>query len=112
MEVSLEVEKIVKKAVSETIKELKKQRLLNEPFDYSMISATLFGFYAEPEKYPEISVALKEIEADYYFGIIPLYYQQRHTLEKLAEIYDVEVSTIARNKKRLCEKISQIIRPS
>lgn len=79
---------------------------------YADVSEMLMNYYKAPEESPEITNALRSIETDYYFGIIPLYFQQHKTIEDLAGIFDVEVSTITRNKKRLCLQIYQNIRPS
>ena len=46
---------------------------------------------------------------DDYFDIIPLYYFTGNTIEHIASGYDVDISTITRNKKRLCYEIYMIL---
>lgn len=69
---------------------------------YTEITSILSAYYNTGESDPHVKQALKKIEGDTYSEIIPLYYRERYTIERLAEYFDVEVSTITRNKKRLC----------
>lgn len=100
---------LIKEVVRETIAELKRSGMLKNQNEvaYSEISATLRAFY-RADKPQNIKAALKEIESDPYYEIIPLYFQQDFTNEKIAEILDVEISTVVRNKKRLCLAIYEI----
>ena len=94
-----EVQKIVKL----TIEEMKKSGMLKELHDtaYKEVSAALFQYYAGC-KTEEIKKALQFIQNDTYYEIIPMYYRNRMTIERIAEYFGVEISTITRNKKRLC----------
>lgn len=58
-----------------------------------------------------VEEALKTIENDKYYRIIPLKYWEGKTLEEIAEILGKEVSWIARNKKRLIEELKTELFP-
>ena len=104
-------EKAIKKIVCETIKELNKGGFLKpfSDFAYGEINTVLTDYYNDSESDLTIKEALKHIEKDPYYKIIPLYFNYQYTIEKIAEILDVEVSTIVRNKKRLCLMIYNAI---
>ena len=93
----------IRMIVKMTIEELKKSGRLKEIHDsaYREVSGALFSYYAG-EKQPEIKKALAHIQNESYFEIIPMYYRNHMTIEKIAEYFGCEVSTITRNKKRLC----------
>lgn len=56
-----------------------------------------------------IDSALKQIEDDLYYDIIPMIYFEGKTREEVAEYFDTTVTTISRNKKRLLEKLKLLI---
>lgn len=96
----------VKRIVQITIKELKKQELLQdaESAAYKEISERLNRYYAgEPDD--DLRTVLRELECDRYFDVILLFYCEEHTVEQIAEQLDVNVRTVSRNKKRLCLEI-------
>lgn len=104
-------EKLIKLIVKETIEELKRSGILKS-FDtlaYAEISDVLKVYYDDGETDSEITAALKDIETDQYYKIIPLYFRYNYTIEKIAEVFEVEISTITRNKKRLCLAIYNAI---
>ena len=94
----------IKEIVHETIEELKRGGVLRTENElaYAEISAVLFTYYADGATDDRVKNALKEVEKDTYFRIVPLYFDYNYTIEKIAERLHVEVSTITRNKKRLC----------
>ena len=100
-------EQTIKRVVIETINELRKQGMLKEPNDtaYSEVSAMLQAFYDNGESDKEIGRALEKQKGDMYFKIIPLYFGYAYTIERIAEVFGVEISTIVRNKKRLCLQV-------
>mgnify|MGYP003465036329 CR=1 FL=1 len=56
-------------------------------------------------RYPSIDklkTALEVFRNDMYIDIINLYYRDGETIERIAEELDVDISTVTRNKKRLC----------
>ena len=102
-----EISQLVKHTVEETIEQLREAGLLRSVTDqaYKDASAELKKFYADGENRPDIESALAELKGDKYYKIIPLYFNYGYTIEEIAEIFQVEVSTISRNKKRLTLKI-------
>ena len=104
-------EKLIKLIVKETIEELKRSGILKSfnELAYSEITAILKAYYDEGETDSVITMALNDIESDPYYKIIPLYFRYNYTIEKIAEVFEVEISTITRNKKRLCLAIYNAI---
>lgn len=102
-------EQEVKFIVRETISELKRKGYLKRSDDiaYSEISARLFEYFRNPESDPDIRKALQNVESDQYYKILTMYYRDRFTIDWIAEEFDCEISTIVRNKKRLCLKVYQ-----
>lgn len=101
----------VRKIVIQTIQELKRSGLLRSASDlnYTEVSSVLTAYYDTGEQDKIIRRAIESIKGDAYYKIIPLYYSYGYTIERIAEELGVEVSTIVRNKKRLCLKIYEQI---
>lgn len=102
-------EKTIKDIVKETVAELRRKGMLKEPEKsaYAEMSERLRAYYKAPSGYramklKNITLALEQIASDPYYDIIPMYFKQNFTLERIAEYLAVEVSTVTRNKKRLC----------
>lgn len=95
---------LIREIVRETVEELKRSGILKSlnEFAYAEVTSILTSYYNDGESDPVIRKALEEIESDTYYKIIPLYFDYKYTLEKIAEVFDVDVTTITRNKKRLC----------
>ena len=93
----------VQEIVAETIRQLKKDGLLRDPaaVAYREAGSILRKYYKNGEDDPAVKKAVDRLRDDPYFKIIPLYYGYHYTIEDLAEVYEVEISTISRNKKRL-----------
>lgn len=53
--------------------------------------------------------AMLTVVNDHYYDIITLYYFENQSREKIAEYFNVDVTTIARNKSRLVNKLKYII---
>lgn len=97
----------IRKIIIEVLEELADREML-KPFNagaYADISDRLYSYYDSGAKDYDVQTALKEIESDPYFQIIPLYFSELKTIETIAEMFDVEISTITRNKKRLCLQV-------
>lgn len=94
----------VKQVVKETINELRKQGLLKDA-RYTEAAEMLTRFYADGETDLVIRSALKTISSDQYFKLIPLAYDYGYSNNQLAEVFGVDVTTVKRNKKRLCLQI-------
>lgn len=56
-----------------------------------------------------IDNALKELDSDLYYEIIPMMYFENETREAIAEYFDTTVTTISRNKRRLINKLKYLI---
>ena len=92
----------IKEIVRETIAELSRQdRLKSNEFDEAQ--RLIRDYYAGEAE--EVGEAIKAISKDQYAKLIPLHFKEGYTIEQLAVVYDCEVSTINRNKKRLCLEI-------
>lgn len=99
-----EIQRIIELTVEKTIAGFKKSGLLKdtENVAYSDASAILSSYYKTDKKDASITYAIQGIRFDPYARIIPMYYEQGKTLEIIAEELGVDVSTVVRNKKRLC----------
>ena len=49
--------------------------------------------------------ALSDISYDPYYQIINLYYKENEKIENIAELMQCDISTVSRNKKRLCRML-------
>lgn len=88
------------------------RRLNGEGFngeEKELLSSKLYAYYSEGEKNTHIKAALKEIATAPYFSIIPMYYKDGETLEAIAEILAVDISTITRNKNKLLKQLYRLI---
>lgn len=94
----------VREIVAATVEELRRCGALRPFADlaYTEILSVLAAYYGGGETDGEITEALKSIENDAYYKIIPLNFRYGYSLERIAELFGVDVSTIKRNKKRLC----------
>lgn len=97
----------VKQIVKETIIELKKQGFLkdDESLKYAEAASMIKRYYTEGETDISIRTALKTISSDPYSKLIPLAYDYGYSNLQLAEVFGVDVTTVKRNKKRLCLQI-------
>lgn len=102
---------IIKSTVIETVLELRKNGLLKRSDDvaYAEISERLYEYYQKPEYDEQMAEALEKIKGDYYFDILPQYYKSKITIDWIADAYHCEVSTISRNKKRLCMRLFRLL---
>lgn len=101
----------VKEVVADTVAELRKTGLIRRYDDvaYSEISSRLYAHYKDQAKDAELADALEKIKTDEYFDIIPQYFQQKLTVDWIAEAYRCDFSTISRNKKRLCLRLFNLL---
>lgn len=101
----------VKAIVRRTVKELMRNGMLKRADDvaYSETSSRLFEYFKAPERDQEMGEALEKVKNDFYFEIITAYYRDRRTIDEIAARYDCEISTVSRNKKRMCLKIHQLL---
>ena len=99
-----EIRKIIDLAVKTSIAEYKRSGLLKDSDNvaYSDASAILTSYYDSEKKDAALTYAIQGQRFDPYFKIITMYFSDKKTIEAIAEELGVDVSTIVRNKKRLC----------
>lgn len=101
----------IREIVKITIDELTQRKLIKD--DYSailpIVESKLYDFFMNIGNGNGISYALHSLSDDPYIEIIYLQYRDNKTREWIAEYYDVDVSTIKRNKKRLIYKIYELL---
>ena len=102
---------LIRVTIRETLTALKREGLLKNVSDqaYKDAQDTLRIYYAEGQPDGQIRKILKRLQGDKYIKIIPLYFAYHYTIEEIAEALDVEISTVSRNKKRLCMKIYNLL---
>ena len=101
-----EIQEYIDEAVKKAVSEVRRHKLLKESsVYYAEVSDALFRYYQEGESNSEVADALVRIESDDYFRIIPWYYRDKMTIEAIADGMEVDISTVVRNKKRLCLKL-------
>lgn len=91
-------------AIQKTIAEYKRSGMLRDSRDVSYADAceVLADYYTTGKKDARITYAIQGQRFDPYFLIIPMFYEEGKTIEFIAEKMGVDISTIVRNKKRLC----------
>ena len=57
----------------------------------------------------QIDSALKMIQPDIYYQIIPMYYFEHLTIFEISENFHVSEKTITRNRKRLIRQLSSVL---
>lgn len=103
-----EVKRIARQTADEVIMSLRREGFLKDESDitYSEASQTLRGYYSAKTD-DKISGVLDKLRGEPYFGILPMYYCDGMTIEAIAEELDVAVSTVKRQKKRLCLAVAR-----
>lgn len=99
-----EVRKLIELTVQASITHFKKSGLLKDSDNvaYSDASQLITSFYNTGEKDQNIAYAIAGQRFDPYYKIIPLYFRDKKTVEAIAEELEVDITTVFRNKKRLC----------
>lgn len=90
--------------VNRTVEELQRRGMLksSDEIIYNDASRLIEEYYQHGASENSITYAIQAQRFDPYFSVIPLYFKEGKTLEAIAEALGVDVSTIVRNKKRLC----------
>lgn len=95
----------IRAVVRETVAELLRTGVLAK-YDtsaaYIDVVRRIRDFYENGETDTEVARAIRCLDGDPYAALIPLYFGRGYTNERLAGYYNVEVSTIYRQKRRLC----------
>lgn len=105
-----ELREYIDLTVKKSIEEFKRSGIVkgSDNAAYSDISEILRNYFREGREGREaknITYAIQGQRFDPYFRIITMYYQEGQTIEQIAEALGVDVSTIMRNKKRICLQI-------
>jgi predicted transcriptional regulator len=111
-----ELERIIDMTVDRTVKRLIESNKIKyqktTPFKKTEEMLYLYPCLAPTnESRLKVDKALKNIEHMKYFDVIKMKYWDKISHEKLAEIYDVEVSTIYNQKKNLVRILSMYLFP-
>ena len=77
----------------------------NDPF--KKVSQMLFDYF-DGVDVPKMDDALRAVSRDPHFEIILLYYRDHEKREAIAERLNMDVKTVYRNKKRLCERLARL----
>ena len=117
-----DIKAIIQEVVDETIVKLKKAKLIkgDEKIAYKKTEELLKSYKDMKAIPPEegssayimlrkVDEALEVLENDDYCGLIQMIYEDGKTREECAEFYGVEPVTISRNKKRLVDRVKNII---
>lgn len=106
------IKKIISDTVDATIQRLKEAGLLKDAQDiaYHEITARLRQYYRDGETDQEVMEALRKIEDDEYYKILPLFFRYGYKVEAIAEAFDVEPRTIFRQKKRLSLEVDELLK--
>ena len=101
-----EIKNYIDIAIRKSIHEYKKSGILKHSDNaaYSDVNQILQGYY-NGEKDAAVTYAIQGVRFDPYYRIIPLYYDEGKKVEEIAAILGVDVSTVVRNKKRICLEI-------
>jgi hypothetical protein len=95
----------IQNIVSETVKELIRLGVIGQ-YDrsdaYTEIVGRLREYYKNDETDSEMRPVVLALEDDRYYRILQLAFDYGKTNEQIAEYFDCDMSTIVRNKKRLC----------
>lgn len=106
-----EQKEIVRETVRETLSELKRAGALKdaEKIAYEEATQIIRKYFRDGKEDAAITYAIRGLRFDPYFPIIELCFEEHRTNEQVAEKLGVELSTIVRNKKRLCLAIYDAI---
>ena len=100
-----EIQQLIETTANKVVSELKHNRMIKDNVTYNDASAILHNYYESAHKDSRITYAINDLRFDSYSRIIPMYFQDGKKLEDIAEEMNCDVSTIVRNKKRLCLEI-------
>jgi hypothetical protein len=109
------IDESVRKAVKESWKVFKDRGALKSQTEiiYKDMSKLIRCYYRDIDDSgsgdSKVKNALDQIKDDRFYIIIPAYYRDGYTLEELAVKLHCDISTITRNKKRLCVEIYELM---
>lgn len=100
---------VMARTVVYTLQQLQKEQERQDRAVYEDASEILESYFWSKDKDEEVRKALDELRRDEYYDIIPMYYGDHFTIDYIAGKLNASVSTITRNKKRLCLKLYEKI---
>ncbi len=102
-----EIKRYIDMAIRRTVSECKRSGLLLEEKSvaYKDAAELISAYYRDGKADIEITYAIQGLRFDPYYRIIDMYFGDGLTNEDIADAMGCAVSTIMRNKRRLCLKI-------
>lgn len=102
-----EIRQLIELTVKQSVLEFKRAGLLKDPDNAAYTDATemLSNYYNSDKKDSALTYAIQGLRFDPYFKIIPMFFEEKKTVEAISEELGVDMRTIYRNKKRLCVAI-------
>lgn len=99
-----QIKRYIDMAIDRSINEYKRQGMLKDHDDvtYSDACEVIGDYFERGKSNPAITYAIQTQRFDPYFRIIARYFGDKATIEQIADEMGVDISTIVRNKKRLC----------
>ena len=115
----MDIEEIIKRTVKQTIMELNEAERKKKP-EKSAVEKTIellnsyndFKMSTDPnaqKRLEQIDEALKMIESDPYYQIIPMRYFEKQSIWDISGFFDVSEKTIVRHRKALVRRLSCIL---
>ena len=101
----------IREVVKLTVDELMQRKLIKDeyPVILKVVEKKLIDFFTTKGDIHGICPILNRLSDDPYIDIIFLQYRDEKTLEWIAEYMNVDISTVKRNKKRLVNKIYELL---
>lgn len=101
----------VREIVKITLDELTQRKLVKDeyPVILKAVESHLYNFFNSKGDGRRVGQTLNHLSDDPYIDIIFYQYRDGKTLEWIAEVLDVEVRTILRNKKRLILRMYELL---
>lgn len=99
-----EIKAYIDLAIKKAISEFKRAGMMKDSGGvvYAEASEVLSHYFATGKNEASVTYAIQSQRFDPYYNVILMYYEKGMTIEQIAEALQVDVSTVVRNKKRLC----------
>ena len=95
------IKRWIDEAVERALKERKPSGII-----YAEISHRLFWYYQGKDD--SMAIPVERMSKDKLWSIIPMYYRDNMTIEMIAKNLGVDISTVVRNKKRICLELAKV----
>ena len=102
-----EIKTYIDAAIRQTVEAYKREGLLidSKGAAYSDAAEMIAKYYEDGKTDNAITYAIQAQRFDPYFRIVTMYYEEGRTIAEIAEALGVDISTVVRNKRRLCLRI-------